>query len=235
MALPEQGVAVLNCLAVEPSFRGHPLVLVGHSMGGLVIKHALVHADTHDDARLKRVLEDVCLTVFVATPHQGSSLANLAKAAKWVLGTNPQVGDMRRNDVDLKNLTGQFRNLQAGEASFAVQAFFETHPVRPTSRLDRFFMPWARVQVVDRNSGDPNIPGVSPVPVPADHFQIAKPKSHDADVHKTLLQFIADALTAKPASARPRSQPASPTRHRLRFVHSPRHAVPASTARMTIA
>ena len=99
MALPEQGVAVLNCLAVEPSFRGHPLILVGHSMGGLVIKHALVHASTHDDARLKRVLEDVCLTVFVATPHQGSSLANKLKCfrgCRWEQRRPPWVSHLQR-------------------------------------------------------------------------------------------------------------------------------------------
>jgi len=41
MALPKLATAVLERLAIEPALMDGPIVLVGHSLGGLVIKTAL--------------------------------------------------------------------------------------------------------------------------------------------------------------------------------------------------
>jgi alpha-beta hydrolase superfamily lysophospholipase len=46
-----------------------PLVLVGHSMGGIVIKQALVTSASQDN-----ILSSTKLIVFLGTPHRGSHL-----------------------------------------------------------------------------------------------------------------------------------------------------------------
>lgn len=189
MHLPDQGVATLNALCVEPKLNGSPLVLVGHSMGGLVIKEAIVHASTHDDIRLKRILEDLVAVIFIATPHQGSDLASLATTMKFLLKTNPQVGNMGNNDVHLKNLNGQFRSVCQTRV-LSVSALSEMHPIFVGTRIFGCNLFGKNVMVVDRNSSDPGISGVTPIPCPYNHFTIAKPADRQAEQHRTLLSIL---------------------------------------------
>lgn len=200
MQLPDQGVATLNALCIEPKLSGSPLILVGHSMGGLVIKEAIVHASTHDDSRLKRILEDLVAVIFVATPHQGSDLASLATTLKFLLKTNPQVGNIGKNDVHLKKLNGQFRAVCQTRA-LSVSALSEMHPIFVGKRIWGLNLFGQNVMVVDRNSSDPGISGVTPVPCPCNHFTIAKPANRKAEQHVTLLSILAGLPTETAAGA----------------------------------
>ena len=78
MPLPDQGDQVLDRLASEPELDGRAIVMIGHSMGGLVIKTAIVHAMTKGNAKWRELAKRVCACVFIATPHSGSQLANFA-------------------------------------------------------------------------------------------------------------------------------------------------------------
>ncbi|HZW25125.1 MAG TPA: alpha/beta hydrolase [Gallionella sp.] len=60
MPLPDQGSAVLDLLVNEPELSKRPLVLVGHSMGGLVIKTAIAHAMTHGVKRYEEFAKKLC-------------------------------------------------------------------------------------------------------------------------------------------------------------------------------
>lgn len=200
MQLPDQGVATLNALCVEPKLSGSPLVLVGHSMGGLVIKESIVHASTHDDPRLKGILEDLVAVIFVATPHQGSDLATLATTLQFLFKTNPQVGNMGKNDVHLKNLNGQFRSVCQTRA-VSVSAFSEMYPIFVGTRIFGCNLFGKNVMVVDRNSSDPGISGVTPIPCPYNHFAIAKPVNRQAEQHRTLLSILAGLPTETAAGA----------------------------------
>lgn len=51
MPLPRQGTSVLDRLVNQPELAGRRLLLIGHSMGGLVIKTAIVHGMTQGVAR----------------------------------------------------------------------------------------------------------------------------------------------------------------------------------------
>ncbi|KAA0069048.1 hypothetical protein [Rhodanobacter sp. T12-5] len=190
MHLADQGNAFMSELLSEPSLLGRPLVLVGHSLGGLVIKSGMVHAETLDDPRFQPLLEAISGVVFVGTPHQGSNLASVAAVLSGLLRTNPQVVNMASDDAWLKIINGQFRKLQANR-EFYVSAFSETKGV---------FLGWkflgmsigSRVIIVNRNSSDPQIPQVVPTQIDADHIQIAKPANRNATIHKTMLALIAN-------------------------------------------
>lgn len=189
MHLADQGIAFMSELLFEQALRGQPLVLVGHSLGGLVIKSGMVLAETLGDPRFQPLLAAIIGVVFIATPHQGSSLATIAALLSGLLRTNAQVANMRLDDAWLKTLNGQFRALQA-QRGFRVTAFFETRGVL----LGRKFLGISfgtRLLVVDRNSSDPQIPQVVPTPVDADHREIAKPANRRATIHKALLELVA--------------------------------------------
>ena len=190
MPLPEQGTALLSALLYEPGLIDRPLVMVGHSLGGLVIKSGIVNAETLGDPRFQPILRSLAAVVFVGTPHQGSSWATVASRLSRLLRTNPQVVNMMANDVWLKNLNGQFLAIQA-KRGFRVAVFFETTGI---------FFGWKvlgmsigpRVLIVDRNSSDPNVPNVTPIPVEGDHVQIAKPSGRQAAIHKALVGLLGE-------------------------------------------
>ena len=58
-----------------------PLIFIGHSLGGLVIKSVLLHsAQAEDNERNLRAIKSVTLGVlFLGTPHQSVSLGDIVK------------------------------------------------------------------------------------------------------------------------------------------------------------
>jgi triacylglycerol lipase len=79
-ALLEQLVAVFP-VPVEA------LVLLGHSMGGLVIRSACHAAGTHDTAR--RWLPLVSKAFYLGSPHLGAPLERFGNVVTWALGAIP--------------------------------------------------------------------------------------------------------------------------------------------------
>ena len=189
MHLADLGEALFAALQAEPSLLGRRLVLIGHSLGGLVIKSGMTQAASLGDPRRMTLLDTVAGVVFVGTPHQGSSLAKVADNLRTLLRTNPQVTNMVSDDAWLQLLNRQFRNLHDSRR-FGVRVFFETKGV---------FLGWKkfalslrlRSLIVDRNSSDPGITGVVPTGIESDHIEIAKPKSRHELVHKALVEFLA--------------------------------------------
>lgn len=205
MQLTDQGNAVLDLLASEPRLNTRPLILIGHSLGGLVIKTAIAQGMSEGVQRYKDVVRRVRGIVFVATPHKGSELARLAAAIALLLQTNPQVGDIKIHDANLLALHNRFLAVHQ-DLAFAVRTFAETRKVVVGKRfwgiplgkilgvpLGRYFT------VVDPSSAEPHVPRETAVPLPEDHFSICKPKSRDAQIHKSLLGFIETIRAVSPA------------------------------------
>ncbi|KAL5085724.1 hypothetical protein Trisim1_010070 [Trichoderma cf. simile WF8] len=59
-----------------------PLIFVGHSFGGIVIKEAL----SSDQEDTQRILEDTCGIIFLGTPHLGSPVAGFGAALAYLTG-----------------------------------------------------------------------------------------------------------------------------------------------------
>lgn len=188
MHLSELGEGLFAALQVEQDLQGHRIVLVGHSLGGLVIKSGMTQAQALGDPLRVTLLEQIVGVVFVGTPHQGSNLATVADKLRLPLRTNAQVTNMVSDDAWLKLLNGQFRYLQV-QRNFDVRVFFESKGVFIGRRI--FGIAFGRRQlIVDRNSSDPGIAGVTPTAIDADHIEIAKPKSRQAFIHKALVKFL---------------------------------------------
>ncbi|HET7845691.1 MAG TPA: alpha/beta fold hydrolase [Xanthomonadales bacterium] len=99
--------ALLGRLERVAGTRLREVVLVGHSLGGLVIRHACVHAAQRGRAWLRRIGMVVCL----GTPHRGAPIARLlGRFARWYEGR------LRRHDATrwLANLSEGLRDLQHG-------------------------------------------------------------------------------------------------------------------------
>jgi hypothetical protein len=192
MPLPFQGNTVLEALSTAPGLEGQPLVLIGHSLGGLVIKTALQDVGNGGVPRFQWVLDCLKGVVFVATPHMGAELATLAAALRLAMRTNDQVGNMKLHDPHLAKLNQHFLLLQK-KRGFQVRAFAETRGVPIPAP---WWMPFrgATLGVVNSSSSESGMVAEPAVMLPEDHFSICKPASRDAQIHKSVVKFLAKVL-----------------------------------------
>jgi pimeloyl-ACP methyl ester carboxylesterase len=229
MPLPDQGTQVAQLLAVHDGLKDRTIVLVGHSMGGLVIKSLITQTLASGDARALALVGRIRGVVFVATPHQGSQLASLANATAAVMRTNAQVGDMRLHDAHLLQLNAAFRK-QSRDLQLKVAAFAERRDVVwQQKRWLGLITQQVGVRVVDPSSSDPALEGVTCVPLAEDHFSICKPSGRDAQVHRMLIAFLRDDIVAQPfAAAVQPDVPVGPPTVPPQAARVPAHEVPTS-------
>ena len=150
------------------------------------VKTVMISGLTKGVARYNDLIKQVYGVVFIATPHNGAELANLAKAVKFLLRTNEQVGDLTLHNAHLRSLHQQFL-ARYNEFPFSVRTFEERNPVS----LDKgFFGNLISKVVVDPASSEPHVPNEIAIPLAENHFSICKPKSRDAQIHKSLIAFI---------------------------------------------
>jgi hypothetical protein len=132
-----------------------PLVLVGHSMGGLVIKKAFLLAK-HDPI-YQTTAERIHSIYFLATPHRGADSAEmLGKLLK--LSAKAYVGDLVPGSVSAQVINDDFRNAYQG---VQLWSFFET--VATSLGL-----------IVERDSAVLGLPGERIQLLNADHRHVCK-------------------------------------------------------------
>lgn len=98
--------SILDC-PVIPWTSPAPIVFVGHSMGGLVIKRAYILAKQKPD--FASLADRVEAIFFLATPHRGSDLAQLlSKVLNLSPGARPFVTDLHRNSLATQSINDEF-------------------------------------------------------------------------------------------------------------------------------
>lgn len=177
---------------LQAGVASRPIVFVAHSLGGLLVKQALQFARSLGPREWQVVWEKTRAVVFLATPHDGSKLADAAVHAAEAIGglglatrfffrPSPDLKNLLDSNPTLRYLSDWYRN-HAPDAGVETLAFAE-------GRQFRGFM------VVDPSSANPQVPNCMVVPLPADdHVSIAKPANKDALVYakvKGLLNEIA--------------------------------------------
>jgi formylglycine-generating enzyme required for sulfatase activity len=186
MSLEDQGKAFLNCLRNEVALQGKDLLLIGHSLGGLVIKSALLHASTTGDSGLKLALHGTKGVAFLGTPHRGAHLAALAKAFRFPAATNQVLKDISSGNTKLVEINDHFKAL-FNERSLQGRSLYETEKV---ARLWGF-IPLPGVMVVPKESADPLLNANDAIPIGAsDHAQIARPTSRTHATYTTIKALV---------------------------------------------
>ncbi|TPX18252.1 uncharacterized protein E0L32_002761 [Thyridium curvatum] len=108
-----------------PSGAKTPIVLVGHSMGGLVIKKA--YSLGRQTPPFESVASRICALFFLATPHQGADLANsLDRILALIPGSRPFVKDIMPHSPVLQAINEEFPRYCGNLQLFS---FFETKPM----------------------------------------------------------------------------------------------------------
>ncbi|TQV96722.1 Ankyrin repeat-containing domain-containing protein [Cordyceps javanica] len=111
-----------------------PLIFVAHSLGGILVKIALLDSKNSLQPKFVPIVESTKGIVFLGTPHSGSHLAswgllatNLAKLA--LQGPNQKVlRALVPNNELLERISKQFCQL-LDQSDFSVHSFYETLPM----------------------------------------------------------------------------------------------------------
>ncbi|KAK4044244.1 hypothetical protein C8A01DRAFT_12348 [Parachaetomium inaequale] len=106
-----------------------PLFFIGHSIGGLVVKEALVMANF--SARYQAIVDNCHGVTFFGTPHQGSSymsMPNLKESIKALLHLQATLPRSLTNEISVRNtdlvdLHDQFVDMAS---EFRLWSFYET-------------------------------------------------------------------------------------------------------------
>ncbi|KAI2471901.1 Alpha/Beta hydrolase protein [Annulohypoxylon bovei var. microspora] len=109
---------------------GRPLIFICHSLGGIIVKRALVHSSS--DSLYRNINKSTYGIVFFGTPHNGGAYAEIghqiAKFCRYILRnpSNTFMHALKKNSVFLDSITGDFRHQLE---KLEIISFYETQPL----------------------------------------------------------------------------------------------------------
>ncbi|KAK5047249.1 hypothetical protein LTR84_006771 [Exophiala bonariae] len=163
-----------------------PLIFIAHSMGGLVVKKALILG--RNDSNYTDIVDSVSAVLFLSTPHRGSDLAstlnNLLSACILTFSPQEYIAELRANSQSLLEINDQFRNLVSKIELFS---FYETRPTKVAG---------IHVQILQRDSSSLGYPGEICTPLDADHHDVCKFSSQQ-DPNYAVIRDVLRYLVAK--------------------------------------
>eukprot|EP00088_Acartia_fossae_P009362 TRINITY_DN1451_c1_g1_i6.p1 TRINITY_DN1451_c1_g1~~TRINITY_DN1451_c1_g1_i6.p1 ORF type:complete len:285 (-),score=66.59 TRINITY_DN1451_c1_g1_i6:67-921(-) len=159
-----------------------PVVFVGHSMGGLIIKKMLVSAQNSGNEELERLAENTKGVIFYSTPHEGSQIANLNSLVKYFFFPTVEVQELEFGNPTLHELNAYFKQF-VERFKTKVISFGEMIPTRHLG-LDLTFVP--------PESSDPGVGEFYPVSY--NHMDICKPESKKSILFRKFYNLVWDAL-----------------------------------------
>ena len=165
-----------------------PVVLVGHSMGGLVIKRAYILARQKED--FLSLSHRIRTIVFLATPHRGADLAQLlTKILNVSSGARPFVQDLHRNSLATQSINDEFpqhcKDLQ-------LYSFYETLPT--SYKVGKGL-------IVDKGSATLGYENERTAYLNANHRDVCKYASPADPNYQTVRNSLASAIDAFRSSA----------------------------------
>ncbi|KAI0521378.1 hypothetical protein F5B22DRAFT_571235 [Xylaria bambusicola] len=165
--LHDFGRALLTEMNTSPFLRRSretPILLIGHSMGGIVIKKAYILAQQDPTAHF--LANRIQGMFFLATPHKGSDSAKLLNnilRASTVLSSRQYISEIFKGSPSLQTINDEFRMFTD---NVQIWSFYETLKTRTS--------PATSVLIVDRDSAVLGYKGEKAQPLNADHRNICK-------------------------------------------------------------
>jgi len=178
MHLPDRAINVLERILLEPRLKTGEIILIGHSLGGLLIKQLLRTAESiayqREDAA--GFVERIRRVAFLATPHLGADLATLGDRLRIIVLPSAATACLERNDPHLRELNYWYRDWTK-QNGFSHLILTETQPTK------KFFL------IVKPDSSDPGLT-VRPIPIDADHSNTCKPSDRSSEIYLHIRKFV---------------------------------------------
>ncbi len=116
-----------------------PLILVAHSLGGLVCKEAILLSRDSPEPHLRRIFDCTKGVVFMGTPHKGSWMANWAKIPVSALGlvksvNKPLLEVLETRNEFVESIQSKFMEMlrqrqNEGDKAIGIACFLEELPL----------------------------------------------------------------------------------------------------------
>ncbi|OAF67854.1 hypothetical protein A3Q56_04403 [Intoshia linei] len=156
-----------------------PIIWIGHSLGGIQIKHILLMAS--NDERYSDIFYNTKGIAFCATPHNGSSWAKTGRALRVPCSDEiVQLSDSEK----LGKLQSDFMTLVNDRKNIKLLNMME-------NKKTKHFMNMINFLVVPPKESDI---GVSNVIIDSDHNNIVKPRDVNSKSYKEILNFINESI-----------------------------------------
>lgn len=181
MHLVDRAENILGRLLTQTDLRTGRIILIGHSLGGLVIKQLFrtLEMEARKNATAASLLDRIDKVAFLATPHTGADLAVVGDRLRILVRPSAATLCLVRNDPNLRDLNNWYRQW-ASEKGFSHLVLRETKPIRIFGTI------------VKPDSADPALHRVRAWPTDHDHISIAKPEDRSDEVYAHVRQFIDD-------------------------------------------
>ncbi|KAK6068745.1 NACHT and WD domain-containing protein [Seiridium cupressi] len=146
-----------------------PIVIVAHSMGGLVFKKAFIHGLLNEEFR--EIISMIKSVLFLATPHRGTDLAEtlhkILTRSMFGHSSKDYVLELARRSPTIDELNESFRH---HASKLQIFSFYETlaTAIGPKS-----------VMILDKNTAVLGYPRETSQPLIANHHDVCKFKSTD--------------------------------------------------------
>jgi hypothetical protein len=196
MPLADRAVNALVLLETYGIGKEKPVVFITHSLGGLLVKEMLRKATDNSVPEGRQLAEHTKGVVFLSTPHSGSDLANFVDFLKVLLPSD-SVRELKPNEPRLRELNTWYRN-NVSNLGIKTQVYCER---KGTPARRNLLGQLISIMVVDANSSDPGIAGVTAVPLDEDHLSISCPK-HDSLLYRRISEFILENLKGNSKESR---------------------------------
>jgi predicted alpha/beta hydrolase family esterase len=177
MDLYERGKNVLETLAGY-GVGTRPVVFICHSLGGLLVKQIIRTAKESSDAGWQQIAGGCKGILFMATPNNGSILADLLHAFSGCFASS-HVVKLKKDSSALDELNESFRNF-CHSREISITVYYEKYKVRGLAII------------VDAKSADPGVNAAMPIPVDANHLDICKPVSRDSTVYISIRRKLSE-------------------------------------------
>ncbi|KAL8613066.1 hypothetical protein ACOMHN_008835 [Nucella lapillus] len=152
-----------------------PIIWVGHSMGGLVVKQLLELCDDHSPIK-----QQTCGLLLYAVPHGGLSMAALTSQVHFLLYPSTEVQELKADSPHLSRLHEHFKQF-VEQNSIPCLSFGEQLKTRLGKTLPQ-------VLLVPPQASNPGVGEFFSLPL--NHINICKPDSRDSDLYQQTLSFV---------------------------------------------
>lgn len=190
MYVSDMATNILMNILAHPELKMGELVLIGHSLGGIVLKSLLRIAQSLSRERsdAEDLIGRVKRVVFLATPHFGSEMAKLGDGFRARFLKSKATAALVRHDPALLELNAWYLEFSRGQKieHLVFKEMLRTGGI------------W---KIVNPNSSDPGV-GVRPWPIVADHIGICKPENRRAGPYPAILEFVKKPLSSNAISTR---------------------------------
>ena len=174
-----------------------PFIFIAHSLGGLVLKQALLQMAISEDEDDARHLKETFDILFFGVPNQGMELSSLYPMAHGQLNM-AFLSTLDRNSVHLQNLVTEFNRIVLSDTR--IMSFYETC-TSPTARQEspgRWSMSGEHAVLVDRYSATSSRSSNKTHPINRNHSDMVKFRRMD-NVYNTVRGYLKKSAKHAPA------------------------------------